>query len=419
MSEQRLQAGERRQTETGDILALSPLPVETGAEATDPVQWIRQKNNEWMDLQGGNLVFAAEFALMFLSLAFLTTILMGVLPSLIKWSDWGYFSWGPPLFVLMLHVFLTSPWGLVIHFRANKELKESPPIRLNREKRQVAIPHWVPSGKEVRIPLWGESLFMWVYIVYFITFGVIITPFISDEPMDAYGWAFFECGVIGLVVENLIFVPYLLIGLKLKKKHAPRLEYVYYPWEKLVAYIEKRDTVGPALFTEQVMLTLAVPDPDDPETALAATSISVGHETAGIAQWESLRRFMEDGPEACPDPQNNDTLAHYKESCRKARQKKSTGAWLWKKAGDWFFQRYLAYKITEWRTNKLMPRSLPQELHDWSEPVPGEEQAKPSEELQKANRQIRALRRKNPRLTPQQLLEALYRSSTEHEKLLA
>jgi hypothetical protein len=29
------------------------------------------------------------------------------------------------------------------------------------------------------------------------------------------------------------------------------------------------------------------------------------------------------------------------------------------------------------------------------------------------------MRRKNPRLTPQQLLEAFYRSSTEHEKLLA
>ena len=271
----------------------------------------------------------------------------------------------------------------------------------------------------MKIPLWSEGLFSWVYIIYLLTFIGMITPFISDEPMDAYGWAFFEYGLIALITESLIFVPYLLIGLKLKKKHAPRLEYVYYPWEKLVAYIEKRDAVGPALFTEQVMLTLAVPDPDDPETALAATSISVGHETAGIAQWESLRRFMEDGPEACPDPQNNDTLAHYKESCRKARQEKSTGDWLWKKVGDWFFQRYLAYKITEWRTNKLMPRSLPQDLHDWSEPVPGEEQAKPSEELQKANRQIRAMRRKNPRLTPQQLLEAFYRSSTEHEKLLA
>ncbi|MBC7193286.1 MAG: hypothetical protein H5U31_13195 [Marinobacter sp.] len=251
------------------------------------------------------------------------------------------------------------------------------------------------------------------------TIFALLVPLTEDKPFDDYQQAYIFWSWVVFGIENLIFIPYITTAIYFKKKHAPRLEYVYYPWEKLVAYIEKRDAVGPALFTEQVMLTLAVPDPGDPETALAATSISVGHETAGIAQWESLRRFMEDGPEACPDPQNSDTLAHYKESCRKARQEKSTGAWLWKKVGDWFFQRYLAYKITEWRTNKLMPRSLPQELHDWSEPVPGEEQAKPSEELQKANRQIRAMRRKNPRLTPQQLLEAFYRSSTEHEKLLA
>lgn len=36
MSEQSLQVGERRHTESGDILALSRLPVETGAAASDP-----------------------------------------------------------------------------------------------------------------------------------------------------------------------------------------------------------------------------------------------------------------------------------------------------------------------------------------------------------------------------------------------
>jgi hypothetical protein len=371
-----------------------------------------------MDLQGGNLVFAAELALMFMSLCILLFLAMAYTTAAF-YSHNGYFIWEPTIAAVIGSVFFTAPFGIVIHFRANRELKESPPIRLNREKRQVAIPGWVTSGKEVKIPLWGENLFSWVYILYFGTFAMIITPFIADEPMDAYGWAFFEYGLIALITESLIFVPYLLIGLKLKKKYAPRLEYVYYPWEKLVAYIEERRSLGPTIFTEQVMLTLAVPNPDDPETALAATSISVGHETAGIAQWESLRRFMEDGPEACPDPQNNDTLAHYKESCRKARQEKSTGAWLWKKVGDWFFQRYLAYKITEWRTNKLMPRSLPQDLHEWSKPVPEEERAKPSEELQKANEQIRTLRQKNPRLTPQQLLEEFYRSSREQDTLLA
>ncbi len=417
MTEQILRAGERRQIDTGDILALSPLPVETGAEASDPVQWIARKNDDWMDLQGGNWVFAAELSLMFFSLMLLT-LAAGFILTFAVFFDRGIWSWDPPLYLLILSIFFTLPFGLVIHFHANKELKESPPIRLNRKKRQVAISRW-SGGEDVRLPFWGGEFFGFVYLVYVFTSFSVIGPFLLDGPVDERGWAFFRGGLIALAIESLLFIPYLVIGLHRNRKNAPRLEYVFYPWEKLVSYIEQRSNLGPSIFTEQVMLTLAVPNPDDPETALAATSISVGHETAGIAQWESLRRFMEEGPEACPDPQNNDTLDHYKESCRKARQEKSTGAWLWKKVGDWFFQRYLAYKLTEWRTKKLLPKSLPQDLHEWSEPIPKDEQAKPSEELQKANQQMRALRKKNPRQTPQQLLAEYYKLSTERETLLA
>lgn len=320
--------------------------------------------------------------------------------------------------MLILNILFTLPFGLIIHFRANKELKKSPPIRLSRKKRQVAIPSWA-RGKDFKLPFWGGEFFGFVYVLYVFTSFSVVGPFLLDGSIDERGWAFLKGGLIALAIESLIFVPYLVIGLHLKKKHAPGLEYVYYPWEQLVAYIEERRSLGPTIYTEQVMLTLAVPDPAEPETALAATSMSVGFDAAGIAQWESLRCFMEEGPEACPDPQNNDTLAHYKENCRKARQEKSMGAWLWKKVGDLFFQRYLAHLITERRLNNLVPKSLPDELHEWSRPIPEDQQAEPSQALKQANQQIRALRRKKPHFTPQQLLEEYYRLCTEHETLLA
>jgi len=95
------------------------------------------------------------------------------------------------------------------------------------------------------------------------------------------------------------------------------------------------------------------------------------------------------------------------------------GAWLWKKMADWFFQRYLAHTLTEWRVNNLIPKSLPDELHEWSQPLPEDQWAGPSEALQAESRQMESLRKKNPRLTPQALLEALYRASREGETLLA
>ena len=54
---------------TGKRMADISLGLLTGVMTSDLVQWISQKNAEWMDHQGGNFVFAAELSLMFLSLA--------------------------------------------------------------------------------------------------------------------------------------------------------------------------------------------------------------------------------------------------------------------------------------------------------------------------------------------------------------
>lgn len=69
------EAGVRRTTKDGRLLALSPEPVTTGERAVDVGAWIRRKTDGWLDLQNGNLLFGAEFALMFLSLTIL--VMMG------------------------------------------------------------------------------------------------------------------------------------------------------------------------------------------------------------------------------------------------------------------------------------------------------------------------------------------------------
>jgi len=417
MTEQPLRAGERRKAADGDLLALSPLPVASGARPSDPADWIRRKNPVWMDLQGGSLVFAAELSLMFLSLSLLT-IFAGLLMTLAVYLDRGAWDWSPPLFLLVGNIFCSLPFALVIHYSTNKAIKEGPPIRLNRQKREVAMPCWV-GGKDVNIPLWDKEPFSLMYILYVATFFAVVIAYSGEWPLEGFNLRYFQVSVTALIIESLIFIPYILIGLHLHKKHKPRLEYVYHPWEQLVAYVQKQQDIGPSIFTERTMLTLVVPDPDHLEAAKAAASVAVGHETVGLAQWESIRRFMEEGPEACPDPRDYGTLAHYKESCRQARREKPMGTWLWKKVGDWFFQRYLAHKLTEWRVNNLIPGSLPGELHEWSQPIPEDQWARPSEALQAANRRMESLRKKHPRPTPQALLEALYRESREGDTLLA
>lgn len=418
MTEQTLRAGERRTAADGDLLALSPLPVSTGARPADSADWIRRKNAVWMDLQGGNLVFAAELSLMFLSLSLITIGIGFFLSAESAWRNNSHFDWWLPGSLIVGNVLCSLPFALVFHYNTNKAIKEGPPVRLNRQKREVAVPRWL-AGREVKIPFWGEQASVFIYLIYLITFFFVISAFMVDGPVDDRGWAFFKGGLLAFFIESLIFIPYIAIGLHLHKKHKPRLQYVYYPWEQLVAYVQKQQDIGPSIFTDCTLLTLAIPDPDNPETALAAASIAVGHETAGLAQWESIRRFMEDGPDACPDPRDYGTLAHYRESCRKARVEMPLVAWLWKKVGDWFFQRNLAHRLTEWRVNHLIPKSLPTELQAWSQPIADEQHAKPSAALLEAHRKAQALRRKNRGITPQAVLEMLHKEATEGDVLLA
>jgi len=387
-SEPNWEAGERRTTKDGRLLALSPEPVVTGEWAVDVNTWIRRKTEGWLDLQGGNLLFSAEFALMFLSLGILSIGFLGFgFMFVVGQNQHGAWAWEAPLLMLVGNLLISLPWGLYVHFLGIKAVKESPPVRLNRERREVAIPRL--TGGEVYKPIfWSINTGLIAYIVVILTIGFLFSAVTQENASDEYRSMLVTWGLGILGVEILLICTYLFFAFRLKKKHDPKLVYEIYPWEKLVAYIETRQDIGPSLMATHTALTMAIPKPDAPESALAAASINVGHETAGLAQWECIRQFMENGPEACPDPKEDETLAYYKAKCRQARKEMSLLPWLGKKVGDWFFQRYLAHIITERRIKTLALKSLPEELKAWSAPLPEEQWAKPSEALQGLNQQL-------------------------------
>ena len=380
------EVGARRTTKDGRLLALSPEPATTGERAVDVNAWIRRKTEGWLDLQHGNLLFGAEFALMFLSL-FILMMLFATAITVDAYLQDGQMTWIPYSVVGGMNMLITVPWGLYMHFLGNKAVKETPPVRLNRHRREVAMPRWT-GGKEYKLPFWNESAEGWAYVTVVFTIVAVFAPFMLEDATKEYRNTIIMWALAVLAIELLVIGTYLFFALRLKKKHDPKLVYEIYPWEKLVAYIETRQDIGPGLMATHTVLTLAIPKPNDPESALAAASINVGHEAAGLAQWECIRQFMENGPEACPDPKEDETLAHYKAKCRQARKEMSLLPWLSKKVGDWFFPRYLAHIITERRIKTLALKSLPEELKAWSAPLPKEQWAKPSEALQRLNQQL-------------------------------
>src|SRR5690554_3496884 len=113
--EPKWEAGARRNTKDGRSLALSPAPVVTGVRTVDVNAWIRRKTDQWLDLQGGNLLFGAEFSLMFLSLGLLSIGFLGFgLMFALGPDHLGNWDWEAPLFMLVGNLLISLPWGLYI-----------------------------------------------------------------------------------------------------------------------------------------------------------------------------------------------------------------------------------------------------------------------------------------------------------------
>ncbi|MDX5386685.1 MAG: hypothetical protein LPK24_09125, partial [Marinobacter sp.] len=253
------EAGVRRTTQEGRLLALGPAPVTTGERGADVNAWIRRKTEGWLDLQNGNLLFGAEFSLMFLSLSLLSIGFLGFgLMFAVGPDHLGNWDWESPLIMLVGNLLISLPWGLYMHFLGNKAVKETPPVRLNRQRREVAMPRWT-EGKEYKLPFWNESAEGWAYVTVVFTIVAVFAPFMLEDATEEYRNTIVMWALVVLAIELSVIGTYLFIALRLKKKHDPKLVYEIYPWEKLVAYIETRQDIGPSLMATHTVLTLAIP----------------------------------------------------------------------------------------------------------------------------------------------------------------
>ncbi|ONF44264.1 hypothetical protein BTO32_08265 [Marinobacter lutaoensis] len=230
------------------------------------VGWIRRKTEAWLDVQGGDWLFGAEFALMFLSL-FGLMMVFALLVTLDAYLDDGTMTWIPLSVVGGMNLLITAPWGLYLHFLGNKAIKESPPVRFHRQRREVAMPRWT-EGQAFKLPLWNDTVAGFTYIGVLFTVGWALTPFMNEYSSTEYRNSLVLDGLVLLGIELLVIGTYLFIALRLKKKHDPKLVYEIYPWDKLVAYIETKHNIGPGLMAAHTVLTLAIPKPDDPDGPL-------------------------------------------------------------------------------------------------------------------------------------------------------
>ncbi|MBU2707510.1 hypothetical protein KCM76_16065 [Zooshikella marina] len=164
-------------------------------------------------------------------------------------------------------------------------------------------------------------------------------------------------------------------------------QFIIIPWEKIYAWagttLMLSDTTAIPLST--LIITMA--SPTDVTNFRGRYEVACGAEINCIMQWECIRAFMEEGPDACPSPSKLDTLEEYKDSRRRWKENGILVGWqIYKqKIWDWMHYSYFAYWLSDWHEKRIPKVTLSDEIIRWSEPIPESQWRKPSPELVEAN----------------------------------
>ncbi|WP_025110185.1 DUF6708 domain-containing protein [Pseudomonas sp. H1h] len=165
-------------------------------------------------------------------------------------------------------------------------------------------------------------------------------------------------------------------------------EYWIVPWETVTAAATQQSSVSQAGKATMGLLVIGFENPDPHATEdnkHFSLGFNCGGGTTAMALWECTRSYMEIGPEAVPESRVG--IAPYEEtqigSLIVDLRKGEILSVLWGVFCITFLGTYLAEKLQDWKLSH--PPELPYpDITEWSKPIPPEEWAKRSPELEEA-----------------------------------
>ncbi|MBU2712423.1 hypothetical protein [Zooshikella harenae] len=162
-------------------------------------------------------------------------------------------------------------------------------------------------------------------------------------------------------------------------------EFVIIPWEKLYAWAGTTIVIMESTAIPLSTLTITMASPTDATDFKGRYEVAGGEEINCIMQWECIRAFMDDGPDACPDPSKANTLAEYKATCKRQWKELSLWAWIKRKLIDWLHYSYFSHWLNDVIEARIQYDTVPENIKRWSEPLPEDQWQQPSHEFLEAN----------------------------------
>ncbi len=353
-------AGDVEQFPSGYTTYLAPLPLPT--EASPYSEYVSDLNDTYLDFGGGTpQVFAWQ---MTLGIPFTTAVLAlsaGPIVIALFGASLGY-GWAD-IWDAMNRVFLGAYeiiiWmsllclgvGLAVWLNAHNKYTEVIPPRFNRQRREVCF---MPIGAQTPLFVPWESLSTWVVQAQGATqYGV--------TRQYGMGMGFYHQG-------ELVRIEFMCGGLQLAIAQ----------WEAVRAYMEYE-----VHDLKSIQDPMDLQGPDDPP-----------HE--GMHTFRNARARLH----------------------RRIREKEIG----WVHAFFWYLYHVmtcwtLPNRIVEWEVRRIARvgrKKLPEAMQAWSEPIPEDQWATPSDELIRLSAQVKALKQRKPMRAITDIFAEVYRSSDSH-----
>ncbi|PTT05280.1 hypothetical protein [Pseudomonas sp. HMWF006] len=245
---------------------------------------------------------------------------------------------------------------------------------------------------EVFLDIGNYSIGSAVMILWPMALLFVLLNYITPDPL-IWGGGLIIVGVPILFVIQGLFreVPLpLRFNRQRREVCVPRDngEYWIVPWETVTAAATQQSSVSQAGKATMGLLVIGFENPDPHATEdnrHFSLGFNCGGGTTAMALWECIRSYMEIGPEAVPDSRVG--IAPYEEtqigSLLVDLRKGEVLSVLWGVFCITLLGTYLAEKLQDWKLSH--PPELPHpDIIEWSKPLPADDWAKRSPELEAA-----------------------------------
>ncbi|CAM3796434.1 hypothetical protein VA7868_04200 [Vibrio aerogenes CECT 7868] len=389
----RLRSGQRETSQSGlEKLALAPLPVSTGHTPLAVTKFVHINDQGVLELRSINPMIGMIQILLLFTLFMLSSVIIAWILII------------PDMFLVMLPIAImwTAFIGVMVYFPFKDTFIDNSndaPIVFNSQKKQILIswkeqkllhPSFFGNLTSAGYSQGSNKLIFCLFIgcfLFFIGWIVLLTE--SELVLVILGFVLI---LVGCILLYLAFKPWLTY-FRESRKNPTQHHLAGIPWEEVAVEFHQLGAMGYLGARSMYQLSLVCPLPDEADKRYTV-SLPVYSQQEAFCLYELIRDYMEHGAkglEHTAAAKLQTEAPDYGRAAFKKELKENESNPLWV-IWHTLTLRYFAHRYLEWTLDVLPKKNIHREAAiQWSQPIPESEWAKPSEQLQEANRRVREL----------------------------